>query len=107
MNLERLLVSFLGEDPVARGSDLAQERRKQRQATHRVGRELRDVAEQAARLERDLERMSLLAAALAHVCIEHGLLSAAQLRAKMDALDVEDGLADGRRAPDPDEFRPA
>src|SRR5438876_9041771 len=51
-----------------------------------------------ARLEDELGRVSLLAFALSELCLAKGVITTDELRERMRAIDVADGVEDGRRS---------
>lgn len=59
----------------------------------------RQRTSQARRIEEmecGLGRVALLARALAELCLEKGVLTPAELRARLQAVDPDDGVTDGR-----------
>lgn len=58
--------------------------------------ELDALHDALARVRADLDRVSLLAKSLADLCVERGVLTREQLHDKVLALDLADGVRDGR-----------
>ena len=68
----------------------------------RLEREADLTADALGTLRADLERLALLTHSLAHLCLEKGVLTRDELRARMFELDLADGTQDGRMKPPSD-----
>lgn len=54
------------------------------------------LQQRVERLEDDLARMGLLTLALAKLCVDKGVVTSDELKAQMSAIDLADGVEDGR-----------
>lgn len=58
------------------------------------------LQQRVERLEDDLARMGLLTLALANLCVDKGVLTADEVKARMAEIDLADGVEDGKAGPD-------
>jgi hypothetical protein len=58
-----------------------------------------ELKQRVAELEDELGRVSLLAFALAGLCLDKGLVTIGELGERMKSLDASDGAPDGKLAP--------
>ncbi len=59
------------------------------------------LQERVVRLEDELEWTGLVASTLIGICVEKGLVTSEELEARMKALDLSDGVEDGKAAAAP------
>jgi hypothetical protein len=57
------------------------------------------MQKRVAQLEDDLARMGLLTMALAHICVDKGVVTTEELKERMREIDLADGVEDGKPAP--------
>lgn len=66
------------------------------QHSHRLELEADRNAEAIGTLRADVERLALLVHSLGELCVERGVLTRDQLKARMFEIDLRDGVQDGR-----------